>query len=311
MAEEQVDTTQESVAQEEASTSPQEQATPQPALDLDATVKIDGQEIPIRDLVAAREEAAGLKEYAANARVLVNPGAASDTEREQAIRYLMTQEGYPPSEIDSYVEWTRSVDNEDTPTTPKPTPELDPEKSWQQQQAETQMAEQERQRMGDIEDRQQRLGAEMMRKELETAIERTMATSEHLQKLLNSEFGEDPSKRAEILRSEVENEVMSNLRRRRSSGEHFDKRWFSEESGRAAQSVYDKFRSVIGDPDKIQRAPETAAESDELIRKAPVEAPKFEKGDDMGTIKDKIHEYTIDHLMRGAAEAEAGGESKA
>jgi len=96
MAEEQVDTTQESVAQEEASTSPQEQATPQPALDLDATVKIDGQEIPIRDLVAAREEAAGLKEYAANARVLVNPGAASDTEREQAIRYLMTQEGYPP-----------------------------------------------------------------------------------------------------------------------------------------------------------------------------------------------------------------------
>ena len=68
--------------------------------------------------------------------------------------------------------------------------------------------------------------------------------------------------------------------------------------------------SVIGDPDKIQRAPETATE-DSLFNKPPVKAPEYEKGDDMGDINVKARDWTLDTLLRGAREGAAGGESKA
>ena len=74
--------------------------------------------------------------------------------------------------------------------------------------------------------------------------------------------------------------------------------------------MYDKFSSVIGDPDKIQRSPETAAEEN-LFNKPPVNPPKYEKGDDMGDINVKARDWTLDTLLRGAQEGAAGGESKA
>ena len=74
--------------------------------------------------------------------------------------------------------------------------------------------------------------------------------------------------------------------------------------------MYDKFRSVIGDPDKIQRSPETATDSDSLFNKPPVEPPKFEKGDSMGDINVKTREWTLDTLLRGARDGSSGGESK-
>jgi len=105
--------------------------------------------------------------------------------------------------------------------------------------------------------------------------------------------------------------MMQSLRDRRAAGENFNPAWFSEEAGKASQTVYDKFRSVIGDPDKIQRSPETATDSDSLFNKPPVETPVYEKGDSMGDINVKTREWTLDHLLRGAKEGAAGGESKA
>jgi hypothetical protein len=293
------------------------EAAAQPAMDLDSTIKVDGQEVSIKDLLASREETARLKEYADNARILVAPGSASDGQREQAVRYLMSQEGYSPEDIDAYVSWTSNLENQQEEPTANPYEEVPPEgplteeqQYYQQEQARI-MAEQEQQRISNLEDKQQRIGAEMMRKELDTAIEATVNSNDLIKKLLGVGGDEDASKREAIIRSEVESAVMSNLRKRRASGEHFDKKWFAEEAGQAAQSVYDKFRSVIGDPDKIQRAPETVAESENLFTKKPVAPPSYERGDDMGTLKDKVHDWTLDTLLRGAAEDAAGGKTKA
>jgi len=105
--------------------------------------------------------------------------------------------------------------------------------------------------------------------------------------------------------------MMDNLKKRRASGETFNANWFDEEAGKATKFVYDKFRSVIGDPDKIQRSPETATDSDSLFNKPPVDPPEFEKGDDMGALSVKSHDWTLDTLLRGAREGASGGKSKA
>ena len=45
----------------------------QPALDLDSTVKVDGEEVSVRDLITARDEAVQLKEYNEHAKTLISP----------------------------------------------------------------------------------------------------------------------------------------------------------------------------------------------------------------------------------------------
>ena len=171
------------------------------------------------------------------------------------------------------------------------------------------MREQEQQRMANIEDRQQRLGAEMMKKELNSALDKTMNSHESIAKLMGLESGGD--NRKEVLRHEVEASMLDSLRRRRTAGENFNPSWFAEEAGKAAKSVYDKFSSVIGDPDKIQRAPETATENDSLFNKPPVDPPSYQKGDSMGDINNKAREWTLDTLLRSANDGATGGESKA
>lgn len=297
----------------------------QPAINLDSTVKVDGEEISVRDLISARDEAVQLKEYNRHAQTLISPKGSDDLSRENAVRYLMTQEGYTSQDIEEYITWTNQepeAPQEQPVTQPESELEFQTEESYdpdqlllQQQQEqyriqqEQYMQEQEQQRLNQIEDRQQRLGAEMMKKELNNALNATIDNDENIKKLMGIESGGE--NRQEVLKHEVEAAMLESLRTRRAAGENFNPAWFSEEAGKAAKTVYDKFRSVIGDPDKIQRSPETATDSDSLFNKPPVNPPTYEKGDSMGDINVKTREWTLDTLLRGARDGAAGGESKA
>mgnify|MGYP006399626809 FL=1 len=235
----------------------------------------------------------------------------------------MSQEGYSPQDIDEYVNWTKeatqdqvSAEGYEQPSYEQPyqqSVEYDPNeeaKQIQYYQEQAMMQEQEKQRLTEVENKQSRLGADMMKRELDNSLNRVFESNEGIKKLMDVQEGEDNNRR-EILHKEVETAMMDNLKRRRAAGESFNDRWFDEEAGNAAKFVYDKFRSVIGDPDKIQRSPETATDSDSLFNKPPVEPPKYERGDDMGSLTVKSHDWTLDTLIRGAREDAAGGESKA
>jgi len=300
-------------------TQPETTETTQPSMDLDSTIKVDGEEISVRELINSRDEAVKLKEYNENARKLISPNGVNDDNREQAVRYLMSQEGYAPEDINEYIEWTKQIEQPTAEPAPESTydPELtlendypeEPQFNEAQYQQEMMMREQEQMRMAEIENRQQKLGTEMMRKEMTSALESAFTQSEEIKKLMG--VNEEGNNRKDILRGEVETIMMENLRKRRASGENYNPNWFAEEAGNATKLVYDKFRSVIGDPDKIQRSPETATDSDNLFNKPPVDPPKYEKGDDMGSINTKTREWTLDTLLRGAREDGDGGESKA
>lgn len=289
----------------------------QPTIDLDSTVKVDGEEISIKDLITARDEAVKIKEYNEHAKTLISPSGSDTETRETAVRYLMNQEGYSPEDINEYINWSNQV-QEETPMEQPPMPAEIPEDikdnpeaqqeydRQQKEQAAYWQREQDTERIAQVEERQQRLGTEMMKKEMEIALSKTMDSNEEIKKLMGIDSGGE--NRQEVLRSEVELAMMSGLRSRRAAGENFNQEWFAEEAGKAAQTVYDKFRSVIGDPDKIQRSPETATDSDSLFNQPPVEPPKYERGDSMGDINVKTREWTLDTLLRGMNDS--GGESK-
>ena len=298
--------------------SPETTETPtpvEPSMNLDSTIKVDGQEISVRDLINSRDENANLKAYNEQARKLIAPNQGGSEDRASAIRFLMTQEGYQPNEIDEYVQWTEQVESGEYVQQPQQQEQYAEEPQYEGEQFDEQqyyqeqiMREQDKARMNEIEARQSRIGTEMMKKEMSNAIDGIMSSNSQLAKLMDVNEGNES--RLKVLRQEVETSMMESLRKRRASGENFNNSWFTEEAGKAAGSVYDKFSSVIGDPDKIQRAPETATE-DSLFNKPPVTPPKYEKGDDMGSINTKTREYTLDTLLRGAREGAAGGESKA
>ena len=101
------------------------------------------------------------------------------------------------------------------------------------------MREQEQQRMNQIEDRQQRLGAEMMKKELHNALKNTMSTNEDIKKLMRIES--EGENRQEVLEHEVESTMLEALRNRRAAGENFNPNWFIEEASNAAKQCMINF----------------------------------------------------------------------
>lgn len=286
-----------------------------PSMDLDSTIKVDGEEISVRELLNSRDENTQLREYNDNAKLLISPNAGDDNSRETAIRYLMTKEGYSPQDVEEYINWTNDTTEEMSPQTPNQNPQIQQEQveydpaAQQYYEEQMRMQENEKMRLGELEERQSRISSEMMKAEMNKALDTSFTSSDQIKKLMG--IHEEDSSREQVLKTEVESLMIEGLRKRRQAGENFNKNWFTEEAGKATKLVYDKFRSVIGDPDKIQRSPETATDSDSLFNKPPVDPPKYEKGDDMGDINVKARDWTLDTLLRGAREDTAGGESKA
>ena len=284
------------------------QETTPATLNLDQPVKIDGQEVNLSDVIEGYRAAGNLAEYRQHASSLMNSEGMSTEEREYSMRYLLASEGYTPSQIEEYVvasrEVTNSVDMED-----------DVDQS-QNSAPENQPAQDEaaRQRIVQMEEQQNRLAVDMLKRDLETNMDSVMKANPTVQKLLEksrSLAGEDGySERVESIRNEIQRVTLDSMRSRRNRGEKFDKSWFDQETNKAADTVYQRIRSVIGDPDKIQRAPETASSADNFLSKPPVKDPTFEQGDNMGTSTNKAHDYTVDALSRLAADLDSGGESR-
>ena len=287
---------------------PEPQATEAPApapaeVNLDSKITFDGKEVSVSELIEQNREVDRLREYRENATALMQGDNVPTEKREQAMRYLLAQEGYASSQIEEYIQATREASM-------PPQENQIPENPQQPQQ----MSQEDRLRMAELESRQARLNVEMMKRDLDTAVENTMAHNPRIRALVNKSKelngDEGADSRIDSIREEVRRATMDQMRQRKSSGERFDNTWFNQETEKAADAVYERIRSVIGDPDKIQRAPETASDADSFVNTPPVAAPNFEKGDNMGSAQTKSHDWTVDALSRLAQDASDGGETK-
>lgn len=87
----------------------------------------------------------------------------------------------------------------------------------------------------------------------------------------------------------------------------FEERWILEEAVKAAKAVYGKYRTIVGDPSRIGRAPETGAGEDYIQNTKPVPPPNHDKKAPAHVNQARTREWVVDQLTRASAESDRGG----
>lgn len=275
-------------------------------------------------LEAERAELAREKEQLARyremgRRMMRNDGTFTP-EREEAMRFLMDDSGFTPDEIERWIEVQRAQaegDFGDDEGADEPPTSGDDE-----------MADQPRAGADDPRDRE----IQELRSRLERLTEHVSATqtstlesriNDQVGKALDSHQGvssllgvasrlageEGADQRRQMFAEDLRQQTVAELRRRKARGGQFREDWIPEAVNKAAADITERYRSVIGDPDKIRRSPETGTGQDELRHIEPPKAPEFERGDDAGSVSAKARNYTEGTLLSIAQEASKDGQT--
>lgn len=270
-------------------------------------------------LAAEREQLARYREM--GRRMMRNDGTFTP-EREEAMRFLMDDSGFTPDEIERWVEVQRlqaegADDDDAAPADPEPPTSGD-----------DLMEDQPRPRREDPRDREIR----ELRERLERLTEHVSATqtstlesriNDQVTRALDSHQGvssllgvsarlngeEGLERRRQMFADDLRQQTVAELRRRKARGGQFREDWIPEAVEKAAADITERYRSVIGDPDKIRRSPETGTGQDELRPIEPPKDPIFEPGDDAGKVTAKALEFTEGTLLSIAQEASKDGKS--
>lgn len=265
------------------------------------------------------EEVEALRKYKEYAGYLMRDSEPTLTARKrEALSYIMEQEGFGKDEIYRYLDAMEQQQNarqmepsadEDydmgDPQAPR-SPHNPQEEVRGNQEIEELRAELERLRSQQRQDTTQILRGRLnqaLEKQIESGVGGLMQTVERL----NPE-GKDAFQGS--IRADLERELIDRLQRRRNATGTFDVNWVDEEASRAAESLVQKYRAVIGDPDRVARVPETDTGSDGIKRVEPPKDPKFDpRSDDMATTSAKARNYTEQALLSLADEVDKGGKS--
>ena len=260
---------------------PTETSTPTPpsGVDINSKVDVGGEEIPVSELVSNYGKVQELENYKRAASALMKGPSIPPEDRETAMRHLLSAEGYTPGQVESYISEARDYYEqgedyvEDTETSME-------ENNTNNEGPPASVDEDARRQIDAMQKQNSQMMVDMLRSDLSSSMEKTMASNKSIKTLVEKSMelagSENVATRISGIRDEVQRIALDSMRERRSRGEKFDKAWFDQETGKAADTVYQRIRSVIGDPDKIQRAPETASDAESFISKPPVPAPKFE-----------------------------------
>jgi hypothetical protein len=279
---------------------------------------VGGQDIPIRELVEAKENLEYLKQdYGKltafrDATTKVMRPDVDPAVKEQAARQLLVDMGYRGDEVDQYVgEWMQAqsgqgetvVDNDETPDT-----DNDDDGSAEAVAEAIMRAQQEAQRTAE---QLNRMRAEQLNSRMNTQIMVGLDLNPEARTMLNK-LEEINGKEASLgarqaFERDIRQQTLENLKNRRATAGTFEEAWISEESARATQEVLAKYRSVIGDPNRLGRAPETAV-GESILSSKPVSAPRWKPGISTGDIESALDAYNKDALARLAAGTDAGGD---
>jgi hypothetical protein len=110
---------------------------------------------------------------------------------------------------------------------------------------------------------------------------------------------------------DIRQQTLESLKNRRDQAGTFEEAWIAEESARATDQVLAKYRSVIGDPNRLGRAPETDSSASAFINRKPVPAPTWKSGMSPGDVESAVDAYNKDALSRLAASLDTGSDGRA
>jgi hypothetical protein len=278
----------------------------------DGIIKVGENTFKVADLTQAASEVDGLRTYRQNASLLIQGFEGPPTpQQEAAVREVMRAEQYEEGIIEEYIAAMHQT--EQTPQTPEQTPTTQTTEPLDPFGTRIQPLEQ-RLEATETELRSER--AARMARSLEESVHRTVDTNEPLTLLfkrmteLQGEAGSQA--RLEQAREDVHREVMAALRRRHSAGQRVDDDVFDAEAQNAAKLVAERYRAVIGDPNKLGRAPETVPGEDQLRNRKPVNLGEVGwKGEDAGGSISKARQVTESVLLDLVDGIDEGGRSRA
>ena len=290
-----------------------------PAFNLDATVRVGGQDVPIRELVEAKENLEFLRQdYSklvafrdATSKVMrpdIDPSV-----KEQAARQLLVDMGYRGDEVDQYVQDWMQAQNGQGENMVDEAPEQDGgDDDSAEQVAEAIMRAQQEARQAS--EQLNRMRAEQLNSRMNTQImmgldmdsdARTM-----LSKLEEINGKEASSSARAAFERDIRQQTLENLKNRRQAAGTFEEAWVSEEAVKATKEVLAKYRSVIGDPNRLGRAPETDSGASAFLSQKPVSAPRWKPGISNGDMETAIDAFNKDALSRLAAGLDTGSDGK-
>jgi len=298
-------------------TQPQTETT---TIDLDAKVKVGGDEIPIRDLASAREELAKAREemerlsqFRDAALTIMRQDLNPDAKMEAA-RQILADAGLPQDEIDRQVSgWVNAQGDDEM--VDENNEEVNEEEIDEDDEDVTAVAEAIRDaqfRAQQAEDEVRRIKAERMGNQMSTDIQTALdeiSDARTLMSKLRELNGDEAAKNARAaIERDIRQTTLDNLRARRDAAGSFSDTWVAEEAKRAAEAVVAKYRSVIGDPNRLGRAPETASGVDYLVSRKPVPQPKWKPGMRYGDVEGQLQAFNTDALTRLASGLDSGGD---
>lgn len=287
-----------------------------PAIDLDSTIQVNGKSLTVKALLdqaeklqAAEEKAAKLETYRGHTERLLK-GEPEDVQgREESMRYLLAESNFDPEAIEHYVQQALGG-------TPEPTmPNIQNEPPAPQYQDPQELA-MLKAKLELMEGEQQKAKLNTLKRELASNTGRVLDSNPNLRTLVSKikdlRGDEGLPEAMEAIKADIQDRTIKQLKlRTASSGQLVNDSWITEEVDKAADLVYKHYLSVIGDPNRIGRAPETVTGEDVFAKRQPVPAPNFEKGDNMGSATNRLRDFSVDVLSRLAATGEGGGASKA
>lgn len=265
------------------------------------TINVGGKEYTPEELAETAKNYEELRQYTdhlegfkeATSR-LMNPNTDSEVKKHNA-RQILLDMNYDPDQVE---EWVQVYDQGN---------EM-PEKN--EQVPERQNFEDPR--TDQLNDQVLKMRAQMLQQNLENSLSSAISSDNDgkvLMDWLGANRSEEEANAARKSVSErVRAQALENLRNRRNQAGLFEDSWVGEEVKKAANSVAKDMLTVIGDPSKIGRVPETAGQNETLHRKEPVKVPDT-KGKSFGDVEAQLRDWTSDQLLRSLSDP--GGESKA
>lgn len=288
-------------------------------VDMDAKVRAGGQEIPVSELLQAKANLEYLKQdydklvAFRDATTKVMRPDVDATVKEQAARQLLVDMGYRGDEVDQYVQdWMNNQQGETVTDDTDNVGGDDDDRSAEEvanailrAQQEAQQAQQELQRMK----------AEQLNNKLTTQVmmglELNQGARTMLSKLEEINGKEALSGARAAIERDIRQQTLDNLRSRRTAAGVFEEAWISEESAKATEQVLAKYRSVIGDPNRLGRAPETDSGAGSIFNRPAVPAPRWKPGITTGDMESALDAYNKDALSRLAAGLDSGSDTRA
>ena len=280
-------------------------ASESPSLNLDQTIQVNGEQVSVQDLLAAREKANQLEEYRRHASHIMR-SEGGFAEKEESTRYIMTQEGYTPDQIEEYVAASKQYENQ---VQESQQPQSQPASPEPQDDRVTQLE----QRLGQAEQEAAQRKLDQMKVQRKQGVDE-VASSAPIQQILEASKRINGDKEFEqtetLLKQDIERETLAILKRERAAKGNITDASFAQAAKAAAESVSNRYRAVIGDPNSLGRAPQTGMAPDLLYQKKPVEDPKYVSGENPGQVYDKARNFAEQSLLNIAADVSSGGESK-